>query len=278
MPPRNTTKMAKPVLDSLAKAICTENVTGSQLTACFGAKRLYCDCRESTKWKKLTYVFEKYQKRYSNSSITLGIVEYLMTPANFIGKEEPYAAQISGINKVLISQGFEINLSGKIKRSDRVTALDEISNKYNSLVNKLKQRGVHEEVLKYCTQELLHENYFHSVFEAAKGLSNRVREMSGIANDGAGLFDMAFAVRDPVLQLNDLSTESLRNQQNGLKSMLNGITYYVRNVTAHEPRIKWIVIESEAVNILMIISFLHSMLDLCYKTNINSLHKGIQMT
>lgn len=266
MPPRNTVKMAKPVLDSLARAICTESITGSQLISCFKVKRLYCDCKESTKWKKLTYVFEKYQRKHSNSSVTLSIVEYLMTPANFIGKEEAYSAQVAGINKVLISQGYEINLSGKIKKSDRVTALDEISNKYNSLVNKLKQRGVHEEVLKYCTQELLHENYFHSVFEAAKGLSNRVREMSGIANDGACLFDIAFAVRDPVLHLNDLSTESLRNQQNGLKSMLNGITFYVRNVTAHEPRIKWIVVESEAVSILMTISFLHSMLDLCYKS------------
>lgn len=34
-----------------------------------------------------------------------------------------------------------------------------------------------------------------------------------------------------------------RNIQNGLKEMLNGVTHMVRNVTAHELKIKWVVNE-----------------------------------
>jgi hypothetical protein len=45
--------------------------------------------------------------------------------------------------------------------------------------------------------------------------------------------------------------------------MLNGITHLVRNVTAHEVEIKWVVNEREAIDILQIISFLHKYLDQC---------------
>lgn len=37
----------------------------------------------------------------------------------------------------------------------------------------------------------------------------------------------------------------------------------VRNVTAHTPKIKWIIEEDEAIDILTTISFLHKNLDNC---------------
>lgn len=40
----------------------------------------------------------------------------------------------------------------------------------------------------------------------------------------------------------------------------------VRNVTAHEPKIKWIIEESDAIDILMVISYLHKQLDSCQIT------------
>lgn len=45
--------------------------------------------------------------------------------------------------------------------------------------------------------------------------------------------------------------------------MLKGINSMVRNVTAHTPKIKWIIEENEAVDILLTISFLHKNLDDC---------------
>lgn len=45
--------------------------------------------------------------------------------------------------------------------------------------------------------------------------------------------------------------------------MLKGINSMVRNVTAHTPKIKWIIDEDEAVDILMTISFLNKYLDSC---------------
>ena len=45
--------------------------------------------------------------------------------------------------------------------------------------------------------------------------------------------------------------------------MLKGINSMVRNVTAHEAKIKWVVNEDDAVDILSTISFLHKNLDEC---------------
>ena len=102
------------------------------------------------------------------------------------------------------------------------------------------------------------------MFEAAKSLSEKVREKTGIQDDGSALFNTAFSVNDPRLALNSLQTSTERNLQNGLKEMLNGVTHMVRNVTAHELKIKWVVNEQDAIDILTTISFLHKQLDECF--------------
>lgn len=122
---------------------------------------------------------------------------------------------------------------------------------------------MHGRVLQYCTEELLKENYFHAVFEATKSLADRVRQMTDLEGDGTTLYDRAFSTSAPYLVLNNLQTESERSQQVGFCLMLKGINSMVRNVTAHTPKIKWIIEEDEAIDILTTISFLHKNLDNC---------------
>ena len=104
----------------------------------------------------------------------------------------------------------------------------------------------------------------NAVFEAAKSLSEKVREKTGLQDDGSALFNTAFSVNNPRLALNSLQTSTERNLQNGLKEMLNGVTHMVRNVTAHELKVKWVVNEQDAIDILTTISFLHKQLDECF--------------
>ena len=89
--------------------------------------------------------------------------------------------------------------------------------------------------------------------------------MSGVMEDGVKLYNAVFSVANPILKYNSLISDSEKNQQNGLKEMLYGITHYVRNVTAHEPKIKWIIDEDAAIEILTVMSFLHNALDKCLK-------------
>lgn len=94
-------------------------------------------------------------------------------------------------------------------------------------------------------------------------MSEKVREKTGMQDDGSNLFNNAFAVNNPRLAINSLQTP-LERKHKGLKEMLNGVTHMVRNVTAHELKIKWIVNEQDAIDILTTISFLHKQLDECF--------------
>jgi len=110
----------------------------------------------------------------------------------------------------------------------------------------------------------LQDNYFHAVFEAAKSLTDRIARETDLNLDGTQLIERAFSLEHPAVVMNKLETNSEKNQHRGLKEMLLGINYSVRNVTAHELKIKWAVNEDKAINMLSIISSLHKELDECH--------------
>jgi hypothetical protein len=84
------------------------------------------------------------------------------------------------------------------------TTLDEVAQLAGRLRTELRRRGVHAEVLHYCEEELLRKSLFHAVFEATKGVSERLRQMSGLTSDGAELVDQCFGARSgqPLVRIN----------------------------------------------------------------------------
>ena len=81
--------------------------------------------------------------------------------------------------------------------------------------------------------------------------------------DGNELIQTAFSVKNPYIVLNSLRTTSEQNQQNGLKEIILGLIHMVRNVTAHELRIRWDINENDAIDILQQVSFVHKYMDQC---------------
>ena len=88
------------------------------------------------------------------------------------------------------------------------TTISEVERRTRNLVSELQKRHIHQDVIKCCKEEYLQENYFHAVFEAAKSLSEKVREKTGMQEDGSNLFNNAFAVNNPRLAINSLQTPS----------------------------------------------------------------------
>lgn len=125
----------------------------------------------------------------------------------------------------------------------------------------LEIRNVHEGVLKYCRAELIEENYFHAVLEATKGVAERIRQSSDLGSEGANLVTEAFAVKNPILALNSLVTETEKSEQKGFTNLLIGIFGAVRNPLAHAPKTVWPMPEQDALDILTLISFVHRKLD-----------------
>ena len=106
----------------------------------------------------------------------------------------------------------------------------------------------------------MQENYFHAVFEACKGLFQRIREMSGMEGDGAALIDKVFSVENPRLAFNTLQTETEKSEHKGLAQLFKGCYAAIRNPLAHGPKILWQG-EADAVDYLTFISMLHRKLD-----------------
>jgi len=126
---------------------------------------------------------------------------------------------------------------------------------------------MHQEVHKYCRKELMQKNYFHAVFEASKGLAQRIRELSGEQAEGAALIDKVFSVEKPILAFNSLRTETEKSEHKGFAALLKGCFAAVRNPLAHEPKILWNG-EDDAADYLTLISLLHRKLDVCVLTRI----------
>lgn len=241
-----------------------DHMTGSEITKLLHQCGISDNSGQSTKWRRLEYAFIERQIQDQSANAILNFVKEVLQPVKFINKQQEYEDFMLDVNQVLMMVGIEVSRDGALRYVARAETIDQVKRRTENLRKSLLQRSVHTRVLKYCVDELLQENYFHAVFEAAKSLSDRIREMTGMSEDGSKLFDKAFSCKDPWLAINRLSTESERNQQNGLKEMLHGITHLVRNVTAHEVKIKWIVEEKEALEILNTISFLHNYLDQCF--------------
>jgi len=192
-------------------------------------------------------------------------IEKALNPISYTSESsrDVYNFLFDEVNKILLLVGLSITKEGRLTEVIKATTLDEVDRRVNNLRSKLYNRAIHHEVLKYCIKDYLRKDYYDTVFEASKGLAERVRQISGLTKDGTALFQTAFAKNDPYIFFNSLKTESEINEFNGLKELLESITHMVRNPAAHTPKINWKMNETEALDILTLISFAHKYLDEC---------------
>lgn len=194
-------------------------------------------------------------------------IKKALNPVSYTSEEsrQKYHFLFEEINKVLLLIGLNISNEGKLTEVAQAKTLDEVDRRVSNLRRQLYNRAIHHEVKKYCIQDYLRKDYYDAVFEAAKGLAERVREITGLTIDGSALFQKAFAKNDPYIFLNSLKTESEINEFLGLKELLESIFHLVRNPAAHTPKINWKIDEIKALDILTLISFAHKYLDECHK-------------
>lgn len=193
--------------------------------------------------------------------------EKALNPVAFTeGKNrDKYNYLLEGTNKALLLAGLEMTKEGKLVEVTQAKTLDEVDKRVNSLQRQLYIRTIHSEVQKYCIKDYLQNDYYDAVFEAAKGLAERVRQITGLTTDGGTLFQTAFSRNNPYLFFNSMQTDSEISEFTGLKELLESIFHLVRNPAAHTPKINWKVDETKALDILTLISFAHKYLDECHR-------------
>ena len=251
------------VLEALAKAL-GECGSGSEISQTFQRVSMHDCSGESTKWRRLLSVFEDAQSQDRCANRVVSFVQAFMAPARFIGKSEVYECRRQELNLALAFAGLKFGEDGQFRPIDAARTIPEAEARVKTLQTKFKGRAIHADVLKYCSAELLADNYFHALFEANKGLAQRIRDLSGVQLDGAALVDKAFCGQQPILAINRLVTESERSEQTGFATLLKGCFGAIRNPLAHTPRLFWDG-EDDAADIFSMLSLLHRKLDGCVK-------------
>jgi uncharacterized protein (TIGR02391 family) len=256
-PPFNTR-----TLEQISR-ILGDAVSGSQLTRVFTGINLRDRSGESTKWKRIYYTLEPHQRQTGTGKALVGLLHAIMEPGGFSTSAE-FGSLQRQVNVPLALSGLEVGQDGRVHRlSSAATTLDEAEKRSNRLFVELRQRDVHRDVLRYCRAELLQDNYFHAVLEAAKSVAEKIRDRTGLTEDGAELVDRACSLKlgMPPLAFNRLDNDSERSEHTGLAMLSKGFFATFRNTRAHAPRLKWATSLPEALDMLTLASMLHRRID-----------------
>lgn len=266
--------MRSETIEALAR-ILGDLATGSQITEYFAKAGVWDTSSQSTKWRRLAWVFEEQQAQDGHAGLALDAVRSLLSPVLFVRNPDKFHAARRDVNLVLRFAGVEYLDTGDFRTVSPAESVEDAAGRSRAIQNKFSGRDIHPEVWKYCTAELMADDYFHAVLEAAKGLSHRIREVSGVDGDGAKLVDQVFLGERPLVRFNPLETESHRSEHRGFAALLKGCFAAIRNPLAHEPRIHWEG-EENAADFLSLISLLHRKLDDCTPVNDRSSRRSKQ--
>lgn len=253
------------VLESLAKTLgdTGEGFTGSQIGGLLAEKEFPDPLMGATKWKRLYQAFVEKQSSDRCANNIGAFIEHAMSPVRHYDRQEWYSDTKHKLNQILSFAGIELGENGKLKAIEKVQTISEAKARASKLKEALLVRKVHPDVLLFCREELLVDNYFHSVFEATKSVAEKIRRKTGLTSDGSALIDEAFSFKNkiPHLALSSLQTESEQSEQKGFANLLKGLFGTFRNTTAHAPKITWSIQEQDALDILSMVSLVHRRLD-----------------
>lgn len=250
-------------LEAIAAALgdTSQGLTGSEIAHLLASVRLTDPAPDLTKWKRLHNAFVQRQNYSQNRRAILEFIRQALKPERYAKCPERFEAIRCNVNRALAFSGLVVDATGTIGAVERAETLSEAQRRADDLRADLSRRGVHPDVLRFCRAELVADNYFHAVLEAAKSIAEKLRLKSGLTEDGAKLVDAALCGSAPRIAINDLLKESERSEQNGLANLIKGVFGMFRNPTAHEACVHWAMSKEDAEDLLSIASLIHRRLD-----------------
>jgi uncharacterized protein (TIGR02391 family) len=145
--------------------------------------------------------------------------------------QEDFLKELSGYERDLksIIQKYEILGMG----TGPVTASEpeRIRETTTDLFDKMQ---FHPKVIKVSKSLFETGHYAPAIFEAFKAVNNFVKEKTSLSQDGKALMSKVFNENNPVIKLNELSTVSDKDEQEGFKFLFMGAMVGIRNPKAHD--------------------------------------------
>ncbi|MBX9430575.1 TIGR02391 family protein [Ralstonia pseudosolanacearum] len=250
-------------IEAIANALgdTADGLTGAEIGLLLASARIDDIDPGLTKRKRLFNAFANCQNRLGHRRNLLAFIRFAMKPERYVGKPERFEPMRANLNRGLAFAGLQVEESGELVAAERASTLPDAIRRANELRTDLAARGVHADVLAFCRAELVADNYFHAVLEATKSIAAKLRDKTGLTDDGAALVDRALGGNSPMLAINPLADESQQSEQRGFANLVKGVFGMFRNTTAHAPRMLWNMTKSDAEDLLTLASLIHRRLD-----------------
>ena len=200
------------------------------------------------------------------------------------GKKDDDIKQVTGIDTKqwfsTLPDGIRDSVESIVKK---MGSSEEVSETFAPVVQALYAivpeypllhwRHLHTNIKDGVLEYYKNQQYGHAADQGVKLYATQIRRLSSEDKDGfdlAGLFAISFdqkskiVTKKPAIPVNDLSTESLRNIQEGQGHFIRGLMQGFRNPINHAPMTEVVpsmVSELDCLNILSLISYLAGNLD-----------------
>jgi uncharacterized protein (TIGR02391 family) len=250
-------------LEAIAQALgdTSHGLTGSEIGHILASLKMVDPTPEMTKWKRLHNAFVERQNFSGNRRAIVQFIREAMKPERYARQAERFEPMRANLNRALAFVGMAVNVDGTLVAADQVRTLSEARRRAQELRADLTAREIHPDVLIFCREELLADNYFHAVLEATKSVADKLRARTGLSDDGGSLVDKVLAGDVPLLAINTLKSESERSEQRGFANLVKGVFGMFRNPTAHAARVNWKMDKRDAEDLLSVVSLIHRRID-----------------
>ena len=250
-------------LQAIADALgdTADGLTGSEIGHLLRTCRMPDPSPDMTKRHRIDNAFVHTQNTKQDRVPILAFIRYAMKPAKYVREPGRYEPMRMNLNKALAFAGLAVDQAGTLISVDKAQTLSEAQRRASDLREDLELRSVHPDVLKFCREELLAENYFHAVLEATKSVADKLRKRTGLTDDGATLIDRSLGGEVPLLAINPYSNETEKSEQRGFANLVKGLFGMFRNPTAHAPKVSWAVNKDDAEEVFTLLSLVHKRID-----------------
>jgi uncharacterized protein (TIGR02391 family) len=144
--------------------------------------------------------------------------------------ESPSEAARTQVVERLNRQGWHIK-NGVLVIGERTSADPSAT---IPLFRDARVASLHPQVRQVAASYLESGHHAVAIFAAFKEINSRVKELTGLDLDGTKLMGEAVRDHDPPIRFGDLTTQSGRDVQAGLRFMFMGVVSGLRNPDAHE--------------------------------------------
>ena len=222
----------------------------------------------SNKPDRIFNALKQKQKQDSCGNNVLKFISDIINPRRYNDDVE-FEKDRGSINEKLSYEGIEISKDGVPKSVSKAKTITEAKERSSKIKEKVHGITIHRNIIPFCEEEWLKDNYFHAILEITKSVAERLREMSGYHSDGSELIDECFGLgkeKKPMLAFNMLQKESEESEHKGFGNFCKGFFSMYRNPKAHNPKILENTQLSEMTEVLIIATIIHNKLDITYKT------------